>query len=278
MALIFDGRVVETPGYDSVDFRDPKYHLRKGYRPRETSWIRGICLHTRMGKVSNRVRETGVDRRWDEVLAERWGRGDRMAGAHIAIDADGSYGCLVDIVKYAAFHASQLNDTSVGIEIYQGADGTLYKPALETAVYLVDVLTRELGIQRQFPLETKIARRLARGGRRPWRKSHRLSWMDEGEGGENFCGVYGHRNGTRNRGLGDPGNQIFAMLAAAGYEVFPIDADADREAWRKRQRELGLRADGIPGPKTRRALELAGYQHGLWIPRPSDAESAHVGC
>jgi hypothetical protein len=275
MSLVFDGRKVDIPGVTSVDFLDdPKYHIaKKGWKPRpENMWIRGIVLHTRMGMVSTAIHREPKNNRWDEVLPRRWELSERYVGCHIAIDSDGSYSCMADIIKTQCHHAGQVNPVTVGIEIYQGGNGSLYIPAIETAVKIVDVLTRELGIQRMFPTETGLSYRIARDGKRPWRRTRRLAWHKDGRRGLDFAGIYGHRNATGNRGYGDPGDEIFAELAAVGYESYSIDDEDDRKVWSRRQQQIGATADGIPGPKTRAALEGEGFIRGQWIYRQGDIE------
>jgi hypothetical protein len=121
---------------------------------------------------------------------------------------------------------------------------------------LVDFLTRVFGIQRQVPA-------VYRG-----RPVQRLA-----TGRADFIGVCGHRDISRQRGRGDPGDAIMEAFAHAGYERFDLDERQDLATWKARQTALGLPAsdcDGIPGPKTRRLLASAGKPHGLWVPRPGD--------
>jgi len=195
-----------------------------------------------------------------------------MAGAHIAIDADGSYSCMCDLAKHSAHHAGHVNDHTIGIEIYQSADGTLYWPAIEAAVKIVDVVTREFGIQRQIPSEIGPSWRLMRGGKRPIRKSRRLAWTKDGRSGLDFCGVYGHRNITRNRGKGDPGDEVIVELVRLGYGVFSIDEEEDLIVWKRRQYMVDAISDGIPGPKTAEALTSNGFLRGQYVYRLSDSE------
>ena len=85
-----------------------------------------------------------------------------------------------------------------------------------------------------------------------------------------MVGVYGHRDCSNNRGRGDPGDAIFEMLMDAGYESFNFEENEDKETWEDRQKKLGLLPDGVPGPRTARALIEEGYSNGLWISRPGD--------
>lgn len=252
---------------------DKKFALGKsGYRLRRTNWVRGICLHTRMGVWPIQIQEQGKNRHWDEYVAKRWEDSGRMAGAHVAIDADGSFVCLADLQTAATYHAGQVNEYSIGIEMYQEPDGLMYKPTLMAAVALVDEITRRFGIQRQVCSERQVSLRFA-SPVRGRTKSSNLAFHPGGREGRDFVGIYGHRNCTRNRGLGDPGDLIFQFLKLAGYEEFDADADEDRHVWQSRQAQLGLPEDcldGIAGPMTCEALLDQGKPYGLWVPRPTD--------
>ena len=218
------------------------------------------------------------NRKWEYAGVRRASGDDRHASWHISVDADGSAACHLDLRTIKAYHCGQCNPWSVGIEMYQGADGSITEETLDSTVLICDVITRELSIQRQFPSQTAICTRLARptrGGRR----SSRLAYLPGGKAGEDFVGLFGHRNATRNRGPGDPGDLIWDKLGAAGYEEFNIDTNEDIRVWKARQEALvdkglyrGNTVDGIPGPGTNRALRCASAQRpsGIWIPRPGD--------
>lgn len=273
MSLVIDGKLVKTNGLSSVSFLDDdRFALQIGHRPRRTGWVRGIVFHTRMGVMPKEIKSWGQDRKWDELVSRRWANSGRMAGAHIAIDGDGSYACLADLLTTATYHAGQVNEYTVGIEMYQDADGTMYLPTLETAVLLADSITRALGIQRQFASEQVICSRFAspvKGNS----KQKSLAYRPDGREGRDFVGLYGHRNCTLNRGRGDPSDEIWQLLAGAGYESYEVDKNEDRIRWADRQAMLKFDeddCDGIPGPQTVKRLLQIGKPHGLWIPRPGD--------
>jgi hypothetical protein len=276
MGLIFNGRRVKVLGLESVDFLlDSKFGLQDSQdsRARRTRWIRGITLHTRMGIWPQDIVPGGSDRHWDEVLGARWGRDGRTAGAHVAVDADGSFGCLADLISTTTHHAGQVNDYTVGIEMYQAADGRLWEATLTATILICDAITRTLGIQRQFTADRGLIARLASPVKRRRGGKPNLAYKPGGLGGADFCGLYGHRNCTGNRGRGDPGDEIWRRLQAAGYEPWEVDMGEDLQAWAARQAELGFEdddCDGIPGPMTLRALKDFGKPHGLWVSRPGD--------
>jgi hypothetical protein len=275
--LIIDGKRYAVPGSVGANFLDnPRVGLssRKDWRPRpRDKWIRGIVLHTRLGKRVVLREGRGRNVGWDELLADRFSGDDRQASAHIAIDADGSYGCLADLRQVVSYHAEHVNEITVGIEMFQAADGSVWESTLDAAVMICDVLTRYFGIQRQFPMETSLCRRFAVPSAGVHERT-KLAYMEGGARGQDFVGIYGHRNVTRNRGPGDPDDQVFARLALAGYEGYRVDAGEDLNVWTKRQASLGIPAQeclGIPDRKTR-AMIAAVFKRpsGLWVQRPGD--------
>jgi hypothetical protein len=148
------------------------------------------------------------------------------------------------------------NPYSIGIEMSQEADNGVHEVVYAAAVKLVPALCRIFGIQFQIP-------------KLPYRNQPLRRMVD---GGEHCVGVFGHRDNTPRRGLGDPGDEIFARLAAIGAERFDHDAEEDPAAWKARQSTLnqagaGLVPDGVPGPTTRAALKQAGYADGIWALR-----------
>lgn len=236
-------------------------------RPKAT-WVRGIVLHTTKGIPGGRDHRhqvirpgLGPTKDHHSALACYWARDGRCAGAHLMVDFDGTVACMADLQTQMTYHASQhdVNRVTIGIEIYQGTEAELYDGQLDAVVRLVDHLTRRFGIQRQFPwpYRGRPIQRIAAGG------------LD-------IVGIYGHRDVTDNRGQGDPGDAIFEKLQTAGYEPFDIDGDEDLDVWKQRQRALNLGhhcdlvVDGVPGPRTLKALALAGKAHGLWVARPGD--------
>lgn len=274
--LIFNGRGVLVPNCVGQSFQgDRKLVLANDdWRPRPTgSSVHCIVMHTRMGMPVKFKPGDGPNTRWDEDLPGRFAKDDRKASCHVAIDGDGSYACYADILKVAAFHAGHVNDISMGIEMYQDAEGHVYGATIETALAILDVATRELGVQRQFVAETAICRRIANNVRGPSHATS-LAYVASGGRGRDWNGILGHRNVTRNRGPGDPGDDIFARLSLAGYETFYVDQDDDLIAWERRQRVLGIKpedCDGQPGHQTRAciAAQRRGGP-GLWVERPGD--------
>jgi hypothetical protein len=169
------------------------------------------------------------------------------------VDYDGAVSCCADLLRTATYHAGAVNNVTIGIEIAQGSRAELYAGQLEAVVVLCDWLTKRFGIQRQIP----------DGYHGP---IERLE-----TGARDFVGVFGHRDCSVTRGAGDPGDEIFRLLAAAGYEAWNLAQRQDISVWKARQHQLGLlTCDGIPGPSTVAALALAARPGGLWVKRPGD--------
>jgi hypothetical protein len=223
-------------------------------RPRPTRWVRQIVLHTTNGLWPQPVRPGKGSGGKAKVIAEGWRLERRPSAAHLVIDNDGTVACLCDLATVEAFHATVSNAWSIGIELFQEQNGGVHEAVYDSAVKLVPALCRIFGIQFQMP---KLPYRNA-----PLRRMMR--------GGADCVGVFGHRHNTTDRGRGDPGDEIFMRLAAAGAESFDFDAGEDLEAWKLRQQELnlggaGLQVDGVPGPNTAKAIQATGRAHGLWV-------------
>jgi hypothetical protein len=269
MALIIAGRPEDVPGLHTVSWRDhPELRLRRGedFRARSTLWIRSIVLHTTKGLPARAgdppqqlLTGIGAPVNAGQRCALYWSRDGRNAGAHLVVDHDGTVACCCDLQTEAAYHATVVNDRSIGVEIYQGPNSELYVGQLQAAVALVDWLTQRFGIQRQIPRGYPAAADHA-----PIRRLER--------GGEDCVGVFGHRDVTNNRGPGDPGDAIFTMLAQARYERWDYEAGEDLAAWRKRQADLGIAPDGVPGLMAQRCLRSDGRLAGMWVERPGDAD------
>jgi hypothetical protein len=97
------------------------------------------------------------------------------------------------------------------------------------------------------------------------------------DGGKRCVGVFGHRDNTGEVRPGDPGDEIFVRLAAVGAEQFDHDRGEDLDGWKQRQRALNqagarLTIDGVPGPSTIEALEVARSADGIWGTQPADPD------
>jgi hypothetical protein len=190
-----------------------------------------------------------------------------MAGAHLIVDSGREILQTADLSRVAAYHAGGVNDVTIGVEIVQFADGLIWEDELDpVCVLLADFLTLRFEIQRQF-------QEVYHGG-----PCKRLK-----AGGADCVGLYGHRDQTDDRGRGDPGDALWVKLRAAGYEGVDFERNTDVGVWKARQRHLNtigarsganLKADGIPGPATAKALRDL-TKHPLWVHRPFDNSYLH---
>jgi hypothetical protein len=260
MSIIINKQKYEIPDLKTKSWEDNiswvKYITDKS--PRIKS-IKNIILHTHEGIVSQLLQGIGPDSKIDEALARYQVNTERQVSWDYTVDLNGEVVCQNDPVQHYSWQAGQFNPSSLGIEIIQeNKNGTryLYEEELKKTVLLVDFLTAALGIQRQIawkagkPVLTQIQRVIDNN---------------------NFIGLLGHVNLTRDRGRGDPGEQIFIALKDAGYECFDVGSSQDITAWKQRQKDLGIEnCDGIPGKQTVGLLKSKGYKNGIWIQRPID--------
>jgi hypothetical protein len=269
--LIIGGQAVATPFKDIITFQDePKLLLGpEDMRPRKTRWVRSIFLHnTKNIETVVKPGGWGSDTRLEERIAHWWSIDKRHAGAHLCVDWDGTIGQLADLLDHAAYHAGQVNEVSIGIEIYENGSGVVYANQLVRVVELVIWLCDYFGIQHQMPpvdFDGTIPRLLNPGA------------------GRDCVGVFGHCHAYSGKRY-DPGRDIFCRLKYAGFREFTFIDKADDEVngvfmgrfcddliwWKQLQRAYGLKCDGVPGPLTRDALQGLGYAHGIWYP-PEEA-------
>jgi len=258
MSLILDGVPEDVPGLISASWYDVP-SMRVGItdrRRRVTRWIRSIILHTTIGDEPQTVLPYSGPMGMASGTVTAWARDNQHAGSHLLIDGDGSVWCVADLIREATYHAKSINEVSIGVEICQSHKLQIWESSQRPAlIKLLDFLTRRLGIARQYQYpyhgEAEPVARLAMGG-------------------ADCVGIFGHRDQTIQRGPGDPGDAVFKWLHEAGYEPLDFARRDDCEAWIPRQAQLGVHTDGIPGPTTVRALQAAGYPHGMWISRPGD--------
>lgn len=282
MGLLIRGSYYQVPGLHILapgPGSPAWHHLSPGdYRPRSTRWIRQITVHTTKGIWPKSARPDGplfyttdagdLIRRGagaggrDRIVSEFW-RGDpEHSAAQLVIDNDGSVACLCDLGLHAAYHATTVNDWSIGIEMYQESDGSIYEAVYQSAELLVSALCDRFWIARQLPSRAyngTIIRRMI-------------------DGGPDMIGMFGHRDNawdrkarTSTRGRGDPGDEIYRRLRARGFEGFDFDAREDIATWERRQQSLNalgehLAVDGLAGPSTLQAMRRRGFASGRDIP------------
>ena len=258
MSLIINGRRIVTPGLDIVSWADDA-SLPKGTDfNRRTRKIRVIVWHTVHGKTGP-LRPGIKHSNRDRVYAIYQARTPRKVSWHFTIDTDGSITQSLDPCREVAWHASytETNEISVGIELVQDTDGSLYEGQIQASVAFSDVLHRELAAEGHF-----VPKQI------PWHEgspdSRKLARCLPPRHCADVYGNIGHRNNDPQKPFGDPGQYIFRALKTHGYEGFDLQLLEDRTAWRERQRELGMHesdCDGLPGPKT---FQLMREQGKMW--------------
>jgi hypothetical protein len=204
VSLVIDGQRVETPGLETISWLDDaKVPRVKDGRRRVPQSARAIVVHTVHGKLGRVADAPSAP----SVRAERYARYQagtaREVSWHITADTDGTIVQSADVAAWTCWHATAVNGWTIGIELVQESDGTVYRPQLAAVVALCDLLCARLGIERRVP---------ARGGVPIVGVVPRLTGTDGP-----WSGVFGHRNQTRQRGPGDPGSAVFLALLAAGY-------------------------------------------------------------
>jgi hypothetical protein len=264
MSLLFGGVKTTVAGLQTVSFADdPTLAPQITKSNARTRRVRAIILHTTSGTCASGKVKPGRMRGTDSKagqLARYQAKTKKSVSWDYTIGRDAIVLAQNDPVSRYSWHATSWNPLSVGIEIVQNADGSLYGDQLQALVLLVDELTRRLRIQRQLawaddaPLLTVLKR------------------ADElrARHGVDMVGVFAHANNTKSRDEGDPGPAPFRALCEAGYELFDFRVFRDIETWKQRQQPLGISADGIALTDTCAALERQGYKHGLWVSRPND--------
>lgn len=197
MALIVDGTETDVPGFPSLSWHDDpalRLHFPLMGVARRQLEVQSIVLHTTRGDRCDLVLddEAPPEARTGRRTVHIWQHGDRHAGAHVVVDADGMLLCLGDLVCEVAYHTVGLNGVSIGVEVVQQPSGAIYRRQIDAVVALVQTLTERLRIPR------------------------RVAWPYRGarSGMELVRGVLGHRDASSNRGEGDPGDIVMGTIAA----------------------------------------------------------------
>jgi hypothetical protein len=191
-----------------------------------------------------------------EDSAIDWQQDKRHAGSHIIVGYAGAAVCLADLARVCAWHDGNVesNLLSVGLEMKELAGGGCYTATLAATVDITREGMSKLHMQWQCPSHYVNNTPLPRFA----------------DGGRTCVGAFGHREVSSSRGRWDPGDVIFDMLAAMGFERFDFYAKQDLDVWAKRQerlRELGYyrgAIDGIPFLETAAALAAAGFPDGIY--------------
>jgi len=201
VSIFIDGEAVALPNVKSLSWLDdPK--LRLSF-PNDGTKRQGrpqcIILHTTTGDMPQHVVESTAPA--EHCTARRtvayWAKSPRHAGAHLIIDADGTLLCLADLGREVTYHCSGVNGVSIGIEVVQQPDGTLYAEQLRVCFAVCAWLCD------RFSIPQVVAW--------PYTGARSLDVM------RHFRGVAGHRDVSSNRGRGDPGDLIMRRFVDAAW-------------------------------------------------------------
>lgn len=211
--LVVDGRIVPIEGLEVLSYlRHPKLVPQvKDGRPRVEP-VLSFVVHTVHGKVGRVVEAPAPPSTRAERYARYQATTSRDVSWHLTLDTDRTLLVSADLARRLCWHAPPTNNWSIGLELVQDNDGTLYGPQLDAAVQVIARCCDLFGIPRRVPVE-------ADG--RPYQKAV-PAWRPRAEGGraERWAGVLAHRNVTGNRGLGDAGDGVMLRLLAAGFAPF----------------------------------------------------------
>lgn len=257
--LLIAGKLYDVPGVNvlapaiaggpSWCALSPKdYRMRHG-RPHQ------VVLHTTKGDDPQHVIAGAGPGGKARATADFWRNDPSSSAAHIVVDNDGTVACLADLAYVCAYHATVSNEFSVGIEMYQEAGGGIYEAVFTAAVRVVPVICSALGFPLQYVADAYTGHPLQR-------------FLD---GAPDFYGVLGHRHNTEQRGRGDPGDEIFTRLLAAGAEPVltaqrqDLDRGVARQRWLN-ARGAALAVDGQAGPASIAAARAQGFERWADVP------------
>lgn len=257
--LLIRGNLVPVPGLTIIPPEtnggpDWAFMSPRDYRMRSKR-CRQILLHTTKGNWPQYVRIGRGTGGKAKSTARFWQDDPAPSGAHIVVDNNGDVACLVDLAEICTYHATVSNEYAVGIEMYQESDGGIYEAVYDAVVKLVPALCDALDIPFTVVADPYTGHPLER-------------FLD---GAPDFYGVCGHRNNTEQRGRGDPGDEVFARLIAAGGE--PVIAARHEDVERAKARQVWLNAhggrlvvDGLPGPASMAESRRQGFARWSQVP------------
>jgi len=128
--LLLAGQLVQVPGVTVLAPAShggpPRCRLQSGdYRARARPPVQ-LLLHATKGTWPQHVKPGAGPPGRELAVADYWAQDPVHSAAHIVIGSDGTVACLGDLVRDEAFHATVSNPYSVGIELYQEADGGIW--------------------------------------------------------------------------------------------------------------------------------------------------------
>jgi N-acetyl-anhydromuramyl-L-alanine amidase AmpD len=125
-----------------------------------------------------------------------WVKAERIGAAHLLVDADGAVCQIADLSTRAMYHCVGYNQISIGVEVVQQGDSSLFAAQLVSVVELCEWLALRFALPRSVAMPYVGVRNVTEG-----------------------IGVIGHRDLSSNRGSGDPGDFVMGALVDAGWAV-----------------------------------------------------------
>ena len=261
--LLIAGRSVLADGLDIINSSDADWCRlsTEDYRARRTTWPRAIVVHSTGGNWPQMVCPGAGRRGHAAQIADMWSGRDRgggertCSGSHLIVDFDGLVACLADLQYVTSYHATSVNDVTIGIEMCTLPDASIYQATIDATVKLCRVICDEMRI----PFQVNASRYTG----------HPIPRL--AAGGADAVGIYGHRDQSEQRGRGDPGDAIYEALTAAGAEPLDFARGEDLERAKARQRYLSahgtpLAIDGLPGRHSLEAAKAQGFAAWSQVP------------
>ena len=161
-----------------------------------------VVLHTTGGypdskhPTPQRIRSEVAEARHCQAQSVHayWSRTDRIGAAHLLVDADGAVYQVADLSTRAMYHCVGYNQVSIGVEVVQQSDSSLFAAQLSSVVELCEWLALRFALPRSVAMPYIGVRDVVDG-----------------------VGVLGHRDLSSNRGSGDPGDFVMGALVDAGW-------------------------------------------------------------
>ena len=159
-----------------------------------------VILHTTGGypdskhPTPQRIRSEEAEARHCQAQSVHayWSRTDRIGAAHLLVDADGAVYQIADLSTRAMYHCVGYNQVSIGVEVVQQSDSSLFAAQLSSVVELCEWLALSFSLPRSVAMPYVGVRDVIDG-----------------------VGVLGHRDLSSNRGSGDPGDFVMGALVDA---------------------------------------------------------------
>jgi len=134
--ILIAGHIVEIPGLHVTPpaaAGGPSWAcLSPGdCRQRPALWIRQVVVHSTRGRWPQPIIPGAGPGGEAARLADIWNTDPVHSAAQIVVDSAGAVACLCDIVRTTAYHAEGSNPWSVGIEMFQRADGGIYQATID---------------------------------------------------------------------------------------------------------------------------------------------------